>query len=174
MLHMKTALLTAFIAIIFCLNAQAQSCLPAGITFSTQAEIDNFPINYPGCTVIEGYVDINGDGITNLDSLSRITAIDGNLWIYRSPALTSLQGLSNLVIVRGSVDINSNGSLENLTGLDNLQTIGGDLYISEDSALMNVDGLNSLTTIGLDADFVELDNLLNLDGMNKLETIGGT
>ena len=31
-------------------------CLPEGITFSTQAEIDNFQTNYPGCTEIEGDV----------------------------------------------------------------------------------------------------------------------
>ncbi len=29
-------------------------CLPEGITFTTQAQIDNFQLNYPGCTEIEG------------------------------------------------------------------------------------------------------------------------
>ena len=36
-------------------------CLPEGITFTTQEQIDNFQTNYPGCTEIEGDVYI-GDG----------------------------------------------------------------------------------------------------------------
>ena len=32
----------------------SQGCLPEGITFTTQEQIDNFQINYPGCTEIEG------------------------------------------------------------------------------------------------------------------------
>ena len=33
-----------------------QICLPNGITFTTQGQIDSFSINYPGCSVIGGYV----------------------------------------------------------------------------------------------------------------------
>ena len=43
----------------------SQSCLPDGITFSTQQQIDNFQIDYPGCSEIEGSVIINGNDITN-------------------------------------------------------------------------------------------------------------
>jgi hypothetical protein len=32
----------------------AEGCLPEGIKFTTQAQIDSFQINYPGCTEIEG------------------------------------------------------------------------------------------------------------------------
>jgi hypothetical protein len=32
----------------------SQGCLPEGITFTTQAQIDSFQIDYPGCTEIEG------------------------------------------------------------------------------------------------------------------------
>jgi len=55
----------------------SQSCLPDGITFSTQAEIDDFQTNYPGCTEIEGDVIINGSNITNLNGLSVVTSIGG-------------------------------------------------------------------------------------------------
>ena len=40
------------------LSGWTQSCLPGGITFTTQAQIDSFPINYPGCSEIEGFVEI--------------------------------------------------------------------------------------------------------------------
>ena len=53
----------------------AQPCLPEGITFNTQEEIDNFQTNYPNCTEIEGGVKIEGNDITNLDGLNVITSI---------------------------------------------------------------------------------------------------
>ena len=43
------------------------SCLPEGITFTTQEQIDNFQINYPGCTEIEGNVMIYGLEIDNIN-----------------------------------------------------------------------------------------------------------
>ena len=42
-------------------------CLPEGITFTTQSQIDSFQVNYPGCTEIEGDLDLQGSGITNLN-----------------------------------------------------------------------------------------------------------
>ena len=50
-------------------------CLPEGITFTTQEEIDNFQSNYPGCNEIEGDVEINGDDITNLNGLNVLTSM---------------------------------------------------------------------------------------------------
>ncbi len=59
-----------FIWLILLFAGAAQSCLPQGITFSTQNQIDSFPINYPNCTVIEGEVTIGTYGgssiITNV------------------------------------------------------------------------------------------------------------
>jgi hypothetical protein len=49
------------------------TCLPEGINFTTQAQIDNFQTNYPGCTEIEGDVLILGSNITNLTGLSVLT-----------------------------------------------------------------------------------------------------
>ena len=34
----------------------AQTCLPDGITFSTQEEVDDFLVNYPDCSIILGDV----------------------------------------------------------------------------------------------------------------------
>ena len=63
---MKKLTILVIILISFQFTASSQTCLPEGITFSTQAQIDNFPYNYPGCTEIEGYVVILGDEINNL------------------------------------------------------------------------------------------------------------
>ena len=58
-----------------------ESCLPNGITFETQAGIDNFQSNFPECTEIEGDVLIRGDDITNLTGLNVLTAIGGDISI---------------------------------------------------------------------------------------------
>ena len=58
-----------------------QACLPDGITFSTQEQIDNFQTNYPNCSEIEGSVAISGDDITNLNGLNVLTSIGGDLMI---------------------------------------------------------------------------------------------
>ena len=89
-------------------------CFPDGIVFSTQEEIDNFPINYPFCSEIEGNVEIEGDDITNLDSLMVLTSIGGELIIKNNDALVSLAGLDS--INPGSI------SYLQITDNDNLST----------------------------------------------------
>jgi hypothetical protein len=79
-------------------SSQRKSCLPEGITFRTQEQIDNFQINYPGCTEIEGDVYIGhrpgfGSDIVSLDSLNVLTSIGGDLAIHDNQALVSLSGL---------------------------------------------------------------------------------
>lgn len=76
---MKKLILSAILFLLFSYTLEAQSCLPEGITFSTQAHIDSFQTLYPNCTEIEGDVLIEGDDITNLDSLNVITSVGGNL-----------------------------------------------------------------------------------------------
>lgn len=55
----------------------SKPCLPEGITFSTQEQIDNFQTNYPGCTEIEGGVLIEGSDITNLEGLNVLEIVYG-------------------------------------------------------------------------------------------------
>jgi hypothetical protein len=60
-------------------SGPAQSCLPEGITFNRQSQIDSFQVNYPGCTEIEGDVTITGNIIYDLNGLNVLTSIGGNL-----------------------------------------------------------------------------------------------
>ena len=63
-------------------TGSSQSCLPDGITFTRQSEIDNFHINFPNCTQIEGDVTIIGPGAGRFETgfaiLSDILAIHNN------------------------------------------------------------------------------------------------
>jgi hypothetical protein len=76
---MKTQILFLITTLFIQIATISQSCLPEGITFNMQAQIDNFQVNYPNCTIIEGDVLIEGNDITNLDGLDVITAVYGNL-----------------------------------------------------------------------------------------------
>ncbi|NQV03439.1 MAG: T9SS type A sorting domain-containing protein [Bacteroidia bacterium] len=71
-------------------------CFPDGVTFTCQAEIDNFKINNPDCRVIKGDVIISGSDIINLNGLNVLTYIVGSLEIQNNNLLTSLSGLENI------------------------------------------------------------------------------
>jgi hypothetical protein len=76
---MKRFTMVALIVLMGCIAVLAQPCLPGGITFSTQEQINNFQTNYPNCTEIEGDVIIGGDDISNLNGLEVLSAVGGFL-----------------------------------------------------------------------------------------------
>ncbi len=94
-------------------------CLASGIAFYTQAEIDAFPTNYPGCTQILGDVTISDGDITNLNGLSSIISIEGQLSIYYN-GLTSFEGLNNLASIGGGIELNGAYGLTSFQGLNSV------------------------------------------------------
>ena len=177
------AILLTLHASLFTLHAVAQwgsSCLPEGITFETQAQIDSFQTNYPNCTEIEGSVNILGDSITNLNGLNVLTSIKGDLYIYypwesnqgSNRNLTSLEGLENILSIGGSVTL-YRPALTNLVGLDNLSDIGEDLIIRW-GTLINFNGIDNLESIGGDLRIEISDDLKSLSGLWNLSSIGGS
>lgn len=176
---------------------QSQTCLPSGITFSTQQQINDFTTNYPGCTQILGNVIIDeatAGNITNLSGLSSITSIGGYLRVWSNTALTSLSGLSNLTSIGNQLWLLQNSALNNL-GLSSLSTIGSSLLIQNNGALTTLSGLNNLTsTTGLSitgnttlSDISALSSLtstssitiqqnpalINLNGLNSITVVNG-
>jgi hypothetical protein len=148
-------------------------CLPEGIGFTTQEQIDNFQTNYPGCTEIEGDVYIgdwmSGSSINNLDGLGVLTSVAGALQIGNNPSLTSMLGLDNLNTIGGDLWIYWNGAMTSLTGLDNLNSIGGILGIDDNDALTNLMGLNNLSSIGGDLRITNHDALASLTGLDNIQ-----
>lgn len=156
-------------------SLMSQSCLPQGIFFTTQQQIDDFPINFPNCTEIEGFVNINEqtDGtITNLLGLAQIKKIGGNLEIWRNNALEDLTGLDSLKHVGGSVWITINPGLTSLAGLENLVQVDSFFQIRINNGLINLDGPENLTTVGDEFVIHNNDNLVTIQGFNKLATVG--
>ena len=134
-------------------------CLPEGIAFSTQEEIDNFQINYPGCNMIEGDVTICGENITNLNGLSALTSLGGDL------SIGVVAGIFGFYI--------GNPSLANLSALQNLDYVGGSLIIAENDSLTNLQGLENITTIEGDLKIIGNDNIISLSGLDNLSSIEG-
>ena len=154
------------------------SCLPDGITFTTQEQIDNFQTDYPGCTEIEGYVTIDGNNITNLNGLSVLTSIGGDLKFYYNDALISLAALANVTFIGGNLKVENSDALISLTGLDNLNSIGGDLVVEGNNALTSIAALANVTSIAGDLQIGSLyfgnPVLISLTGLEGLTTIGGS
>lgn len=182
---MKNFMLFIFVLIVCCqTQVSSQPCLPEGIIFTTQEEIDNFQTNYPGCTEIEGNVTINGDDITNLNGLNVLTAFWGNLLIgdtiypfSGNPSLASLEGLENLTFIGENLWIFANDSIASLTGLENLATIEGDLQIGGsyggNSSLTSLTGLDNVTSIVGNLEISHNHNLSSLMGLENVTFIGG-
>lgn len=152
-----------------------RSCLAEGITFTTQAQIDSFPGDYPGCVEILGYVrvdQVSSNAIFNLDSLNVLIRIAGDLEIRTNNALTDISGLSNLRSVGGNLEVESNGILPSLSGLENVASVGGTLRIRDNFQLLSIP-LHSLKSIGADCHVRNCDMLSSLTGFESLKVIKG-
>ena len=86
---MKSIAAFIILLILFPFVVVSQSCLPEGITFSSQAQIDSFQNNYPGCTEIEGDVIISGASIYNLNGLGVLNTIGGDLSVLQRQRKTT-------------------------------------------------------------------------------------
>ena len=164
------------IALLAINSAMAQGCLPNGITFSTQGQINNFQSNYPGCTEIEGDVTIEesySGAILNLNGLSVITAIGGNLVIENNNSLSHLAGLENLISIGKNLDISINNSLTSLAGLGNLTSVGGDdIFIYGNNSLLSISALSGLTIINGNL-LISYTALTKLTGLQNVTEIHG-
>lgn len=150
----------------------AQSCLPGGITFSTQAQIDAFPTNYPGCTQILGDVCI-GDctlpftntNISNLNGLSQLTSIN-KLWIRTNPNLNDLSPLYGLENVPNGLNLNLTASTI-INGFNSLIHVGG--ILSFHGGITSITGFNAVTTPYVNIQLTS-SQLTSIDGFNNIES----
>lgn len=186
---MKNQLFLLLIALCVCTKLQAQC---DSITFSSQAEIDNFP--NLGCTAMTGNVVISGPDIANLDGLlglasiggdlvidsnlvltslsglDSIKTVGGNLWIIDNALLPNLIGIENLASVSGNIDINFNGSLASLAPFKQLKSIAGQVTIWA-NPLQSLGGLDSLRYAG-GMHIWQNEALTNLNGLHRLDSVG--
>ncbi|MXN92345.1 T9SS type A sorting domain-containing protein [Flavobacterium sp. Sd200] len=146
-------------------------CPPGNVTFTTQTQVDQFIIDYPNCTQINGYVAI-GNQVQNLNGLSNITEITVSIDAGNATALVNINGLSNLTNVGQDVQF-INTPLTNIDGLSSLTNIVGSVVFANNIALTNVNGLSSLTGIGGFLSIGDNTALTNVNGLSSLTGIGG-
>ena len=191
---MKKLILFSFVTLFYSVYIFSQPCFPDGVVFSTQSEIDDFPINNPECSQILGDVVIRGTDINNLEGLNLIISIGGNLLVESNDLLTNLTGLENLQNISGSLLIGNfyfgsypyctgNPSLTSLEGLNGLLQVEGSMKIYCNNNLSNLTGFENLTSVGGDVTIGTIDYIYgfkfgnelleNFNGLSSLSTVGG-
>jgi hypothetical protein len=165
--------LQIIILILHTINLSAQNCIPSAIVFSTQEQVDEFPINYPTCTIVDGSIGVTGT-VENLDSLVQLAEIGGNFFINNSSVLMDISGLENLESIGGFLKIENTNNLESLAGLENLINIGDDLEFINPH-FPNLQPFSSLLTIGGGLIIQNTNGIdtFNLDGLSNLTSING-
>jgi hypothetical protein len=147
-----------------------QPCPPYNLTFTTQSSIDNFQTVFPDCTEIEFSVKIEGTDINNLNGLSKITSIGGDLRILYTENLVGLTGLENLSFVGHMLEIHGNDSLSSIAALNNLSAVEDFVKIIDNPQLVSLTGLEGISTEWLD--IVNNDNLTDLTGLSSMDEVG--
>ena len=167
---------TLFLKIVVLLNVmtfssvEAQSCLPNNLIITSQAEIDSFATNYPGCSIIEGHVAIFGpNDITNLNGLSQIVKIIGGLLIRDTHGLINLTGLDNLESTN-NLFLQGNNNLNSLQGLENLTTIELGLHITEHDNLTTISALSNLSA-SPSVSIQKNNALVSLNGLENVTNV---
>lgn len=195
---------TVILALISVTNSTwSQDCVPAGISLTTQAGIENFQAEHGPCSRITGRLSIAGAEITDLAGLTDITAILGGLHILETENLDNLDGLQSLEELGDSLLLANNAALEqidaiagaaghleyltiyenaglsSLQGLSGLTGITGSVWIQTNPALVSLKGLPQITQLSGD---LRLDNvgwqfepssLSDLEGLDELRIVGG-
>jgi uncharacterized repeat protein (TIGR01451 family) len=170
-------LISAILAVTTSLTWAQSSCLPEGITFTTQDEVDNFVLNYPDCSYIEGPVIIKGLNITDLSPLQGIRKVF--TLTIDSTGLTSLSGLNNLdtiisppFLINPGLIISNNPFLSNIDALMNMKRTRG-LHIYKNESLTSIQPLSN-TSISNYFSINENPMITEIVGFENIEAIGAS
>ncbi len=181
---------------IFTDTISAQLCTD-NIVLTNQTDVDNFQTTY-GCSIVgslmiqtsgtPAIVNLNGlsgleevtgqlqvtvnPSLINIDGLDNVTTVGGNLIVGFNPTLTNVDALSNLTSVGGNLTIALNQSLTNIDGLSNLQDVYGAMSVTVNSLLTNVNGLNNLQFVGNSLNISQNAILPNVDGLSNVTLVG--
>ncbi len=180
-----------YIFVIFStLSGQAQVCI-GNITLETQSDVDNFNIDYPSCTELEGNLLITGSDITDISPLAQLDKVIGNFEIINCQNLlsindTQLNVIGNVRIIENeslneingfnstdslkTLNIFKNTALSIVAGFDGLRVVSDSLYIDSNNGLQSIPYFNNVDFIGR----LEIDQNSILDsviGFNNLDSI---
>jgi hypothetical protein len=169
-MKMKISILLSLLSlgIVYHMNGQ---CPPFQVSLITQASVDSFQHDYPGCHDVPVTIRIEGDEIVNLEGLRGITSVS-SLIIVRTPNLHSLAGLDSLRGVEFLV-IDETG-ISDLQGLEALDSASFDFIISNNLLLTSLDGASGLRYAYLLSMWNNplLTSLSDLDSLSFIQSLG--
>jgi hypothetical protein len=119
----------------------------SNIELKSQEDVDDFAFACIFNGVLNGNLIIEGENINNLDGLSNIKNIIGDLKIGNiegNPQLTDINGLYSLVSVGGDLLIGNCSALSDISKLDSLTSIGGELKLFNNESLNSLSGLDNI------------------------------
>ena len=93
---------------------------------------------WPGIRIVDN------SSLKNLNGLSALTWVGGDLTIISDTSLSELDGLSVFTGAGYDLDIRGNDSLTSVNGLSALNSVGGRLYVQLNQSLIDCDGLSRL------------------------------
>jgi hypothetical protein len=113
-----------------------------------------------------------GEEADDLEAMSCVTAISGDLRVGHNAGLRSVAGLRSLVRVGGDLSVQSRLELQDLRGLSALREIGGDLTLSG-LGVHDLDGLQGVSSIGGDVSLYTNAALASLEGFPTVSSVHG-
>lgn len=135
---------------------------PTVANFTSQAQINQFAIDYPDCTELNLVMEISGNDIVDLSPFSNLESVLG-MNIINNPQLVSLVGLESLEEFTSHLYLWENENLASLQGLNNVVSIFT-ISIIDSPSLEVIDNLDALEV----ASFVEISNLSSLTSLEGL------
>jgi hypothetical protein len=186
---MKTNFLITLLLLVFTFGEVQAQCPPGDVVLNNQEAVDEFIVNYPNCTEIQGGLTLGnvpgfGSQIASVAGLQNIEIIQGTLsisWLSNAASndpCFSLEGLSSLHSIGGLNIYNSH--LCGFQGLSNLEFIGeSGLHIETSHGFSSFEGLENVTIIEGDLWLWNLSvngddiGIENFQGLNNLVSIGG-
>lgn len=165
-----------FTFIIAIISSYASAQCPNGIIFQSQAQVDHFAAEYPNCTTINGNLILDSDASThilNLNALSKITKITGNLIVTENNiTVHSFEGLENLTHIGGKLYVGGTW-ISDISPLRNLTYVGGDIEIIGNH-IKDFSPLNNITYIGGSLKLSNRQNYCSATGLKlKVTNIPG-
>ena len=141
------------------------------VIISSQAEIDNFALMYPSCTMLQENLIISGSDITSLVGLNQIESVFSSLTISNT-LITNISGLEGIEFTHDAagISISENPSLVSIQGLVVSTSQPIDLFVHINPNLESLEGLSGITELS-SLWLVSNDSLINLTGLENVNSI---
>jgi len=107
------------------------------------------------------------DALEEVDALSSITVLSGNVAISDNPLLKNINGFSGLTSIQGGIFIRGNSFLENIDGFSNVELMGT-VFIKDNPLIRTLNGLSNVTEVPNNITITNNQNLFNYCGIQSL------